>query len=70
MVEIYIHLFLFCDFALKMWKEVFRWLGLAIVIPPICSYVDWKFRNDFFFFFFANEVIDQKEVVSNIKAMS
>jgi hypothetical protein len=29
-----LHLFLFCDFALGVWKAIFRWLGIVIVIPP------------------------------------
>jgi hypothetical protein len=29
-----VHLFLFCDFADCVWKAIFRWLGLIIVIPP------------------------------------
>jgi hypothetical protein len=28
------HLFLFCDFANRVWKAIFRWLGIVIVIPP------------------------------------
>jgi hypothetical protein len=31
------HLFLFCDFATGVWKAVFRWLGLIMVIPPSLS---------------------------------
>ncbi|PNX71881.1 hypothetical protein L195_g027767, partial [Trifolium pratense] len=27
------HLFLFCDFASQVWKAIFRWLGVIIVIP-------------------------------------
>jgi hypothetical protein len=34
MEEVSSHLFLFCDFALKVWKSIFRWLGLVIIIPP------------------------------------
>jgi hypothetical protein len=34
MEEVSSHLFLFCDFALKVWKSIFRWLGLMIIIPP------------------------------------
>jgi hypothetical protein len=29
-----LHLFLFCDFAMVVWKAIFRWLGIVIVIPP------------------------------------
>jgi hypothetical protein len=32
--EVVVHLFLFCDFADCVWKAIFRWLGLIIVIPP------------------------------------
>jgi hypothetical protein len=28
------HLFLLCDFASNVWKAIFRWLGLVIVMPP------------------------------------
>jgi hypothetical protein len=31
------HLFLFCDFAAGVWKAIFRWLGVVIVIPPTIS---------------------------------
>ncbi|CAJ2642584.1 unnamed protein product [Trifolium pratense] len=33
-VESSIHLFLHCPSALKVWYDIFRWLGLVIVIPP------------------------------------
>jgi hypothetical protein len=33
LVETELHLFLFCDFALRVWKAIFRWLGIVIVIP-------------------------------------
>jgi hypothetical protein len=29
-----VHLFIFCDFAMTVWKAIFRWLGLVIVLPP------------------------------------
>ncbi|GAU24549.1 hypothetical protein TSUD_148900 [Trifolium subterraneum] len=29
-----VHLFLHCPSAMLVWKEVFRWLGVMIVIPP------------------------------------
>jgi hypothetical protein len=35
--EVVAHLFLFCDFASFVWKAVFRWLGLVMVIPPSLS---------------------------------
>jgi hypothetical protein len=28
------HLFLHCPFAMRVWYDIFRWLGLIIVIPP------------------------------------
>jgi hypothetical protein len=28
------HLFLFCDFSMSVWKAIFRWLDVVIVIPP------------------------------------
>jgi hypothetical protein len=28
-----LHLFLFCDFALSVWKAIFQWLGIVIVMP-------------------------------------
>jgi hypothetical protein len=28
------HLFLFCDFSMLVWKAIFRWLDVVIVIPP------------------------------------
>jgi hypothetical protein len=31
------HLFLYCDFAASVWKGIFRWLGLVIIIPPNIS---------------------------------
>jgi hypothetical protein len=31
------HLFLSCDFADKVWKAIFRWLGLVIILPPNLS---------------------------------
>jgi hypothetical protein len=31
------HLFLFCDLAASVWKGIFRWLGLVIIIPPNIS---------------------------------
>jgi hypothetical protein len=30
------HLFLFCDFARRVWNSIFRWLGLVIIIPQNC----------------------------------
>jgi hypothetical protein len=33
-IETETHLFLFCDFAIQVWKENFRRLGLVIIIPP------------------------------------
>jgi hypothetical protein len=33
-VEDSAHLFLFCDFAVKVWQAIFRWLGVVIVLPP------------------------------------
>jgi hypothetical protein len=35
--ETEVHLFLFCDFAMQVWMEIFRWLGLVIIIPPNLS---------------------------------
>jgi hypothetical protein len=35
--ETEVHLVLFCDFAMRVWKEIFRWLGLVIIIPPNLS---------------------------------
>ena len=32
--ETTLHLLLYCDFASKVWKEVFQWIGVVIVIPP------------------------------------
>ena len=32
-VEIYLHLLFFHDFTSNVWKEVFQWLILVIVIP-------------------------------------
>jgi hypothetical protein len=32
--EAAVHLFLHCNFASSVWKAVFRWLGLVLVIPP------------------------------------
>jgi hypothetical protein len=43
-VETEVHLFLFCDFATWMWKGIFRWLGLVIVIPPNLSVLFDCFR--------------------------
>jgi hypothetical protein len=31
------HLFLFCDFAMRVWNAIFRWLGLIVIIPPNIS---------------------------------
>jgi hypothetical protein len=31
------HLFLFCDFVDLVWKKIFRWLGLVIVLPSTIS---------------------------------
>jgi hypothetical protein len=28
------HLFIFCDFASKVWNAIFRWLGIILVLPP------------------------------------
>jgi hypothetical protein len=36
-VETEAHLFLFCDFAASVWKAIFRWLGLVIIIPQNLS---------------------------------
>ncbi|MCI14470.1 pantothenate synthetase [Trifolium medium] len=33
-VESSVHLFLHCPSAMMVWYEVFRWLGMVIVIPP------------------------------------
>jgi hypothetical protein len=27
------HLFLHCDFAFSIWWDVFRWLGISVVLP-------------------------------------
>jgi hypothetical protein len=32
--EVAMHLFLGCDFASFVWREIFRWLGLVLVLPP------------------------------------
>ncbi|GAU34378.1 hypothetical protein TSUD_217180 [Trifolium subterraneum] len=34
MVESSLHLFLHCPSAMMVWYEMFRWLGVIIVIPP------------------------------------
>jgi hypothetical protein len=31
------HLFLHCPFAMRVWYDIFRWLGLIIVIPPLVA---------------------------------
>ncbi|MCI19506.1 hypothetical protein A2U01_0040662, partial [Trifolium medium] len=31
------HLFLHCDFAASIWAEMFRWLGVVVVMPPNLS---------------------------------
>jgi hypothetical protein len=31
------HLFLHCPSAMKVWGDVFKWLGVSIVIPPSIS---------------------------------
>jgi hypothetical protein len=28
------HLFLYCDFAFRVWTDIFRWLGVIIIMPP------------------------------------
>jgi hypothetical protein len=33
-VETSIHLFLHCPIALSVWYDIFRWIGVVIVIPP------------------------------------
>jgi hypothetical protein len=37
MEEAELHLFLFCEFAMRVWKSIFRWLGIVLVIPPNLS---------------------------------
>ncbi|GAU25119.1 hypothetical protein TSUD_274080 [Trifolium subterraneum] len=32
--ETALHLFLFCDFAFRVWSAIFQWLGVVIVMPP------------------------------------
>jgi hypothetical protein len=32
--ETSVHLFLHCNGAARIWKEVNRWLGLCLIIPP------------------------------------
>jgi hypothetical protein len=36
-VESYTHLFLHCPSAMKVWGEIFKWLGISVVIPPSLS---------------------------------
>jgi hypothetical protein len=36
-VETPTHLFLHCPFAMKVWSELFKWVGVEIVIPPSIS---------------------------------
>ncbi|GAU25512.1 hypothetical protein TSUD_279970 [Trifolium subterraneum] len=33
-VEASLHLFLHCSSAMNVWYEVFRWLGVVLVVPP------------------------------------
>jgi hypothetical protein len=33
-IETSCHLFLHCPCAMKVWSEIFKWLGVEIVIPP------------------------------------
>ncbi|GAU51627.1 hypothetical protein TSUD_140380 [Trifolium subterraneum] len=33
-VEVALHLFLHCPSAMLVWYEIFRWLGLVLVVPP------------------------------------
>jgi hypothetical protein len=73
------HLFLFCDFAVVVWKAIFRWLGLVIVIPPNVSMMFdcftgaaaiwsiWLSRNNVIF---SNGVVDLEETVESIKLLT
>jgi hypothetical protein len=44
-VESSIHLFLHCSSAMEIWYELFRWLGVVIVIPPNLLMVFEMFRS-------------------------
>ncbi|PNX88099.1 hypothetical protein L195_g044199 [Trifolium pratense] len=28
------HLFMFCEFAAKVWNDIFRWLGVVVIMLP------------------------------------
>jgi hypothetical protein len=36
-LESMVHLLLHCDFAFKIWMDIFRWLGVVVVIPASLS---------------------------------
>jgi hypothetical protein len=44
-VESSSHLFLHCPSAISIWYEVFRWLGVVVVIPPNLFMLFEVFRN-------------------------
>ncbi|GAU48661.1 hypothetical protein TSUD_189160 [Trifolium subterraneum] len=68
-VESCIHLFLHCPSAMMVWYDIFRWLGLVIVIPPslFSLFEVMRARNGAIF---ANGSFIPKVIVDEIKVMS
>ncbi|PNY13317.1 hypothetical protein L195_g009970 [Trifolium pratense] len=75
-VESAIHLFLHCPSAMVVWYDIFRWLGVVIVIPPSLSLLFeimrgvtriWRAGNNAIF---ANGSFTPKAIVDDIKVLS
>ncbi|GAU26541.1 hypothetical protein TSUD_361750 [Trifolium subterraneum] len=65
-VETSTHLFLHCPSAMMVWYDVFRWLGVVLVIPPSMLLL-FEARNNALF---ANGIFNPKVIVEEIKVLS
>ncbi|GAU26540.1 hypothetical protein TSUD_361730 [Trifolium subterraneum] len=65
-METSIHLFLFCPAAMLVWSEIFKWLGVLVIIPPSLSSL-FEARNASLF---ANGSFNPKVIADDIKILS